>query len=135
MLCDMSEITTSAEPAAPQQRRVTGRPFPKGVSGNPHGRAKGSRNRLADAFVGDLVHAWSEYGETALARCAQEEPATFVKVIASLMPKTLDLNVMINPADFASRFEQAAELLGLQLGQSHPRKALPGRTINHADGG
>jgi len=89
---------SNAEPAAPKQRRVIGTPFPKGVSGNPAGRAKGSRNRLSESFVSDLKNAWDQYGTTALRRCALEEPATFVRVVAGLMPKDINLCVEISHA-------------------------------------
>jgi hypothetical protein len=36
------EQEQNAETTAPKQRKVVGKPFPKGVSGNPKGRPKGS---------------------------------------------------------------------------------------------
>jgi hypothetical protein len=58
-----------------------------GQSGNPAGRPKGSRNQLATDFVADLCDAWQAKGAAAIAKTAETEPATFVKVVASLMPK------------------------------------------------
>jgi hypothetical protein len=106
---------SNAEVTARKQR-VIGKPFAPGTSGNPSGRPKGSRNRLADAFVSDLAIAWERHGSAALDRCAEEEPGTFVKVIASLLPKTIDLNasleVSVDPVTFVERFRRAYELLG-----------------------
>jgi hypothetical protein len=51
--------TMSAENAA-QEQRPRGKPFPKGVSGNPAGRPKGIRNRatvLLEAITDDDLHA------------------------------------------------------------------------------
>jgi hypothetical protein len=50
------------EATAPANRKVPGRPWPKGVSGNPAGRPKGSLNkstigarRLAQKFLNEAV--------------------------------------------------------------------------------
>jgi hypothetical protein len=59
-----------------------GRPFPKGVSGNPQGRPLGSRNKLSEAFLTDFYQAWQELGPEALRRCAVENPKDFIKVAA-----------------------------------------------------
>jgi hypothetical protein len=80
----------------------------------PGGRPLGSRNRLAENFVSDLKDAWAVYGPAALARCAQDEPAQFVKVVASLMPRDIriDALVTVEPGEFVDRFRQAQALLG-----------------------
>jgi hypothetical protein len=107
----MSDETTIAVPTAPKQRGV---PFKPGQSGNPAGRPRGSRNRLADAFVTDLAAAWEEHGVMALTKCATAEPAKFVSIIASLLPRDVSLNVThsVDPLAFHDRFRQALELLG-----------------------
>jgi hypothetical protein len=86
--------------------------FRPGQSGNPAGRPRGSRNRLADAFVSDLAACWEKYGVQALETCAITEPSVFVRVIASLMPKDINLNVGLDVAGFAQKFQTAAEMLG-----------------------
>ena len=123
-----------AEATAPKQR-VVGRPFAPGQSGNPAGRPKGSRNRLADAFIADLAAAWEKHGVQALETCASEEPGTFLKVIAGLMPKDVNLNLEISASEFAGRFASAMALLGNEPDTPLPRKPLReimrSRAINH----
>jgi hypothetical protein len=98
----------------------------------PGGRPKGSRNKLAESFVADLRDVWETHGIEALERCAEEEPAQFVRVVASLMPKDINLNVGIDPTSFASRFAAAAALLGNTEPPRLPRHPLPGqRVIEH----
>jgi hypothetical protein len=96
----------------------------------PGGRPKGSRNKLAENFVADLRDCWETHGIRALERCATEEPAQFVRVVASLMPRTLDLNIAIDVASFADRFAAAAQLLGHDIDPPRLRRhPLPGQRI------
>jgi hypothetical protein len=62
--------------------------------GNP-GRPKGARNKLGEAFIEDLLVAWESQGAAAIQTVIEKRPQDFLKVVASLMPK--DLNVNINP--------------------------------------
>jgi hypothetical protein len=84
------------------------------VTGNiGGGRKPGSRGKLGEQFVSDLRDAWLEYGVEALRECAKSEPAAFCKIIASLLPRDVSLTVdVVDPAQFASKFRHAIELLG-----------------------
>jgi hypothetical protein len=125
---------SNVEITAPKQR-VIGRPFQPGQSGNPSGRPKGSRNRLADAFVADLKEIWEARGIEALERCATETPEVLIKVIASLLPRSIDLNVSLDAVAFADKFRMACELLGNEPAPRQIRKRLPGqpRVIEHGE--
>jgi hypothetical protein len=85
--------------------------FINGAKPGP-GRPVGSRNRLADAFVSDLRDCWEIHGVKALEKCATQEPATFVKVIASLMPRDVNLNVGVDATTFVATFRAAQAMLG-----------------------
>jgi Family of unknown function (DUF5681) len=67
--------------------------YVKGQSGNPSGKPLGSRNKLKEAFWVDFCDAWKTHGPTALSIVAQEDPSTFVKVAASIMPKETELTM------------------------------------------
>jgi hypothetical protein len=59
----------------------------------PSGRPKGSRNKLQASFLRDLLEAWEREGAAALKVMIREEPAKFVAVCASLMPRDVAVEV------------------------------------------
>jgi hypothetical protein len=86
--------------------------FKPGESGNPAGRPRGAKSKLSETFIEDLRDCWERHGAAALEKCAIEAPEQFLRVVASLMPKDVNLSVEINASDFAQRFRSAQALLG-----------------------
>jgi hypothetical protein len=105
MLAAMSETEISA---GRDQR--SGRFLPGNTGFN--GRPKGSRNKLGEAFLEDLRESWNEVGAIALKRAAEEDPVGYCKIIASLMPRDLNLNIAVDPTAFIETFRSARSLLG-----------------------
>jgi hypothetical protein len=91
--------------------------FRKGQSGNRAGRPKGSKNKLAEAFWSDFAAAWEEHGATALERVATEEPAKFVAVAASMMPKEVQVDVTetMTLEQLDAKIAELAAQLGLKI--------------------
>lgn len=77
-------------------------------AGNP-GRPKGSRNKLGEHFIQDLYADWREHGATVIAKVRADDPATYLKVTASILPKELHIkdSTLDDVAD-----EHIARLLG-----------------------
>lgn len=65
--------------------------FKKGQSGNPGGLAKGTRNKLNASFLNALAKDFQEHGEDAIRLCREENPAAYVKVLAALLPKEIEV--------------------------------------------
>jgi len=112
-----------SETAIIERNAKNGR-FIAGNRGNG-GRRPGARSKLGEQFVEDLRSVWETHGKQALIDCAENEPAQFVRVLAGLMPRDVNLNMTVDVGEFASRFEAACEMLG-----NRPRSKL----IEHDDG-
>jgi hypothetical protein len=74
----------------------TGKPVPpvehQFKPGNP-GRPKGARNKLGEQFIEALQQDFEANGVAAIVKVRDEKPDAYLKVIASLMPKDLNINV------------------------------------------
>jgi Family of unknown function (DUF5681) len=68
-----------------------------GESGNPAGRPRGSRNKLSEDFVAALYDDFRDHGSAAIAACRAEKPDVYVRVIAGLLPK--DMNIKVQQLD------------------------------------
>jgi hypothetical protein len=64
----------------------------KGQSANPLGRPIASRERLTKSFMDRLADSFDKHGKRVLDQLAQKDPGTYVRVIASLMPKQVSLD-------------------------------------------
>src|SRR5262245_31813316 len=84
-------------------------PWKPGESGNKAGRPKGSRNKLGEQFIADLYADWTAHGATVIEKVRNEQPAAYLKVVASLMPR--ELNVKSEPLFDGMDDGQLAELI------------------------
>lgn len=96
------------------------REMPEGVrfqAGNP-GRPKGSRNKLGEDFLKALHEDFSEHGVKAIQDMRAEDPAAYVKVVASLLPKEIKVSTAQDLSDdeLDRRIRQLAAALSLELG-------------------
>ena len=55
------------------------------------GRGKGVRNRLSNALLEALAKDFEEFGEEAVRITRVERPAEYLKIVAGIMPKELEI--------------------------------------------
>src|SRR5262245_32343680 len=61
------------------------------LPGQSPGRPKGARNRLQSSVLHALAEDFAEHGAAAIKVCRIEEPARYVQIVASLMPRELEI--------------------------------------------
>lgn len=64
-----------------------------GESGNPNGKPIGARKRLAESFLETVQEDWKQNGKAALVKVREEDASTYLRVVASLIPKDMTLTV------------------------------------------
>ena len=101
------------------------KPWKPGQSGNPVGRAKGSRNALGEDFLKAMHEDFKAHGVAAIAEVRATKPDAYLKVVASILPKQAEItiNEYDNMDDGQLRTALAAALrdlatLGIDLGNS-----------------
>ena len=65
--------------------------FAPGNNANPAGRPKGSRNKLGEDFIAALSEDFKAHGVAAIQTVRAEDPAAYLKVIAQIVPKELNI--------------------------------------------
>ncbi len=87
------------------------------------GRA-GARNRLSNAFIEAVQKDWEANGEAVLRIVRCEDPSTYIRVVASLLPKELEIehksvSVLQEWLQWVSE-PKVIEAVHLRLGQRAP---------------
>ncbi|MDP3659220.1 hypothetical protein [Phenylobacterium sp.] len=83
---DLAPLAELAGITTPPARASDGR-FLTGNGGG--GRPKGSRNRLTDVFLSAVADDFAEHGAAAIARIREADPAAYVRIVGSLVPREL----------------------------------------------
>jgi len=65
------------------------------LPGHSPGRPKGARNRLQSTFLHALADDFEQHGADAIRICRVEEPSRYIQIVASLMPKELEIEQSI----------------------------------------
>lgn len=94
------------------QRLAGLKPIEPGQVLNPSGRPKGSRNKLGEAFFSALHDDFEKHGPDAIVKVRMERPHEYLKVVASILPK--ELNVNTRAVEEMSDDELAAGIAALQ---------------------
>lgn len=100
-----------------------GKPFEPGNSANPAGRPKGARNKLGEQFLSDMYADWQINGTAVIASVRQEKPDVYLKVVASILPKELNIKVSelddLSDADLDRRIAAIAKTI-VEAGNGDP---------------
>lgn len=103
----MADDTAANNPAA----HLKDYAFAPGQSGNPTGRPKGSRVKLGEAFLSDLMADWDTNGKESIAAMREKSPGDYVKVVAATLPR--ELNVKVSELDELTDDQIARQLASL----------------------
>jgi hypothetical protein len=90
----MTETTQKPQSRTAKARQVAkeqGKLFGQVPNPNPGGKPVGARNRLQGKFLNALADDFEEHGVAAIARMREEDPSAYVRAVASLMPKELEI--------------------------------------------
>jgi hypothetical protein len=73
------------------------------LPGGSPGRPQGSKNKLQGDFLEALAKDFAEHGEGVIRIVRVEEPARYLQIVASLMPKDLNIDAEISAPTLAYR--------------------------------
>lgn len=131
----MTDSATNGTVPAPVERSKGGQ-FAKGHKGYG-GRKVGSRNKLSEAFLADLHKTWVKRGRKVLDQVAQQHPETFLRVCATVLPKAMEIDGVLNVEHHstlhieARDFAEAYERWGKHIGANVP--LIEGEIIDEGD--
>ena len=73
-------------------------PYKKGESGNPAGRKPGTPNKTTSAMREAILEAFDRAGGADyLERLAEDDPRTFVALLAKLVPREVSAKLALEP--------------------------------------
>ena len=90
-LSEIPQKTGIQETAVGYKRPPAATQFKLGNNANPGGKPIGARNRLQGDFMRELSEDFAANGKGAIVQCRVEKPDVYIKVVASLMPKELEI--------------------------------------------
>lgn len=83
-----SDCASNLELPVTLTREANGRFLSGNIGG---GRPKGSRNKLSDVLLSVVVDDFAVHGAEAISQLRQKDPATYLRLVTSLVPRELIL--------------------------------------------
>ena len=88
-----------------------------GESGNLKGRPRHVRERLTQEFITDLSEVWKKDGMKALNKLAKDDPSSFCKLAASLVPRDIKVQHNVNFVSDIIKLASQCSVEALELKQ------------------
>jgi histidinol dehydrogenase len=107
--------------------------FPVGLSGNPGGKPVNARNKLNATFLKELSADFNEHGKAAIVRCREEQPGTYIKVLAALQPKEVDIRRPMD--DLSDEALEAAYVAAKAIIEAQKNGTVPRTISEHIETG
>lgn len=95
------------------------------------GRPKEARDKLSRAFLEGLAADFEKNGKAALVRVRKEDPSTYIRVVASLQPKELEISdpmKSLSDEKLAAAIAALTDTLRSQVPPTEPDEQRP--TVN-----
>jgi hypothetical protein len=94
------------------------------------GRLKGARNRLSMRFLYELEQDFEKHGKLTIATCRIERPAEYLKIVASVLPKELEITDSRLRELSDEQLDALAEILGRSVGSARRPESREDPTLN-----
>jgi hypothetical protein len=85
--CRINNVTIGLQGSNTVPAHMPNNLWRRGLSGNPAGRPRGSRNALSEEVICALRRDFRKHGEKAIARVRRDQPGIYLKVLALLIPR------------------------------------------------
>ena len=109
-------------------RKLPGVPFKCGSewTGNANGRPKGSKHKLSEEFIAALNDHFVEHGVIAIQKVFEEDPSSYLRVIASIIPKDITVReASLEDLSDAELVEALDAVKAVSAAMAKPRKSKP----------
>src|SRR5262245_11153126 len=90
-----------------------------------------TRRRVNDAFLHSALNSWAKHGDKAFAQSAREQPSSYLKIFALLMPRELKIEHS-NPTAALSDEQLALMVAELEQRIAHRLAGGDAKTIEHS---
>ena len=90
-----------------------------GESGNPGGKPVNARNALNAKFLKELSATFDKEGKSAIEKVAKEDPSTFIRVLAALQPKEMEIKRQLDDISDEQLDAAAVAIRAIINAQSH----------------
>ena len=97
----------------------------KGQSGNPAGRPRGSRSRLAEAVIEEVMDDFRKHGAGVVREVRESHPQVYLQIVSRLLPQNVAIEIDARKSITEFSSEELAQML------QKDEKIVSGEVIAH----